>query len=392
MKGSFTCNIPTIIEFGTKKVHLLLDYIKEMKGSRAMVVTNQKAVQSGIAERVAKILDHGRIPYLLYDSVPLHPLDTDCMEAFRRAKKEKVDLLIGLGSGECIDMAKVVGVLLAHGGTARERFGPHTLIADSTPLIAIPTVLGTGSATSFLATVTDAKTLRKRVIYDRRIAPKVAILDPDITDRLSARTMAFDGLAALAQAVDAYTQREADPFSEALSGYAIELMAGQFQRDLEEMEARQRLMMGGLMAGIAYNFAEAKTVRIMAESLSGLYGMRSEEACILALPVVFEYHMPFYLQKHAEAAKKLGVDPRGKTTEETACEAIEKWKTLAAPLTLDPVGSIALPEARCSEAEELAARAAHLSSDMATRGPLTQKEFILLFGQALSGGKRGETE
>lgn len=332
MLETFSFNLPTRIEFGNGQIKNLGGYVRELNGTKVMVLTDKGIRASGIVNKVTDILEQKEINYIIYDNIKPNPRDQDCMEAYFLAQKEHVDVLIGLGGGSSMDTAKAVGVLLTHGGNISDWYGLNILHQPITPLICIPTTAGTGSEITFFSVITDTSTKLKMNILDYRVAPKIALLDPELTLTLPPAITASTGMDALTHAIEAYTCNLSEPITDALALYAIDVIIKNLSEAVNNggnLEARRNMLAGSLIAGIAFGNSDVGGVHCMAEALGGLYDTPHGVANSMLLPYVFEYNIPSNVEKHAMVAKLLGVLPIGKTNEEIANEGVIKLRELA---------------------------------------------------------------
>ncbi|WP_235867378.1 iron-containing alcohol dehydrogenase [Priestia abyssalis] len=332
MIWDFNFNIPTSIEFGSGKVENIGERAKELGGTKVLLITDKGLAQTGILQKVTDSLDQEGVNYMVFDEITPNPKDVDCQRAYEQFKDEEIDLLIGLGGGSSMDTAKAIGTLLTHEGELRERYGVNLLEREITPLICIPTTSGTGSEVTTGSVITDTVTKQKEAILDIRLAPKLAILDPELTLTLPKSITAATGMDALTHAIEAYTSNIAEPISDALSLYSIELIGKYLPAAVEngnDLEARRNMLIASLIAGMAFNHADLGAVHAMAEPLGGLYDTPHGVANSIFLPHVFEFNIPSNLEKHAIVAEKLGVNKEGKTKEEIAYEGVVLLKELA---------------------------------------------------------------
>lgn len=332
MIWDFQFHLPTKIEFGSGKVRELADRVHELGGKKVLIVTDQGIVKSGILQKVTDILESGQIEFVTYDQVKPNPRDVDCMDAYRLAKDSGADLLIGLGGGSSMDTAKAVGTLLTHGGEIRDWYGLNVLQRPISPLICIPTTAGTGSEITFFSVITDTDTKLKMNILDIRVAPKIALLDPELTVTLPTHVTASTGMDALTHAIEAYTCTISEPITDALALYAIDLIVKYLPiavRDGSDIEARKSMLAASLIAGIAFGNSDVGGVHCMAEALGGLYDTPHGVANSMLLPYVFEYNIPADVEKHAVVAERLGAARAGKSALETAQEGVLLLKKLA---------------------------------------------------------------
>src|SRR5207237_9526032 len=123
-------------------------------------------------------------------------------------RSARPDLLVALGGGSSIDLAKIIAVLLTHGGHPSDYYGANKVPGKVMPINAIPTTAGTGSEVSPVAIVTDDKLHMKVGVSDNRLRPAVALLDPELTLKLPPYITACTGMDALCQAIEAYYGRD----------------------------------------------------------------------------------------------------------------------------------------------------------------------------------------
>lgn len=138
----------------------------------------------------------------VFDSaVPEPPVQT-ALDCFEFARSKEVDAIIGLGGGSSIDLAKVVALLLEHGGHPKDYFGENKVPGPISPLVAVPTTAGTGSEVTSVAVLTDVENNIKIGISDNYLRPAVALLDPELTVGLPPYVTACTGIDALAHAIE----------------------------------------------------------------------------------------------------------------------------------------------------------------------------------------------
>ena len=335
MRWEFNFNLPTSIEFGNGTVNNVGKRAKELGGEKVLIITDKGLAQTGILERITDSLEQEGVSYLVYDEITPNPKDVDCVKAYEKFKDEQIDLLIGLGGGSSMDTAKAIGVLFTHDGELKDYYDFDKLEREITPLICIPTTSGTGSEVTSGSVITDTVTKKKEAILDIKLAPKLAIVDPELTLTLPKSITAATGMDALTHAIEAYTANVAEPISDALSLYAIELIAKHLPVAVEngkDIEARQNMLVGSMIAGMAFNNADLGAVHAMAEPLGGLYDTPHGVANSIFLPHVFEYNIPSNLEKHATVAVKLGAIAEGKTLEEIAREGVVLLHELASKI------------------------------------------------------------
>ena len=173
--------LTTLVLFGAGAVTQVGEETAKL-GRKAMVVTYPDIRRIGILDKVFKDLKQNKVDAVVFEKVEPNPRSTTIDEGAVIARKEKIDLVIGLGGGSAMDSAK--GIALASSGTdsiwdyLSKRIAVKGIIPS---IIQIPTMAGTGSETNNIAVITNWETHVKGGLGDPRIQPKVAIIDPTIT-------------------------------------------------------------------------------------------------------------------------------------------------------------------------------------------------------------------
>ena len=323
----FELNHHTKIVFGAGKVAATGDVVKEY-GGKAIIVSDSGIRRAGIVDKVKSSLEAAGISYAVYDNVMPNPRDVHCAEAAAIAKKFGADVIIGVGGGSAMDTAKAVNVLMTQGGTCAEHAVTRKFHNPLLPVICIPTTSGTGSEVTFEAVITAQELGRKVSISDgARLAPKVAIMDPELTISVPRLITASTGMDSLTHALEAYTCKYAQPISDGLARYAMEKIAGSIEKatnDGNDLQARTDMMIGSLMAGMAFTNSFLGAVHSFSERLGGFYDIPHGIANAIFLPYVTEFNMSADWEKHAIVAKCLGIDTNGLTDEEAAKKGVER--------------------------------------------------------------------
>ncbi|GAA0428340.1 iron-containing alcohol dehydrogenase [Lentibacillus halophilus] len=378
MTIEFEFNLPTKIEFGRGKLKKLGNFINDINGKKVLIVTDKGLVKSGIIDKVKKILDDEKISYTVFDEVKPNPKDVDCERAYKLALQENVDSLIGIGGGSSMDTAKAVGTLLTHGGKLKNWYGFDKLRKTIPPLICIPTTAGTGSEITTFSVITDTETNYKMNIVDLKVAPQIALLDPELTISLPKEVTASTGMDALTHAIEAYTCNVSQPITDGLALHAIDLITEHLPivvKDGENMESRERMLAASLMAGISFGNADVASVHCMAESLGGLYDTPHGVANSMMLPYVFEYNIPSNMEKHSIIARRLGADKFD--LEKNAYEGVLLLKKLAEDLNIPRMSDLEYinPE----DFEYLAEGALNNISHPSNPRKIMKKDYVDLF-------------
>ena len=373
MLKDFAFNLPTKIEYGDGLVKQVNQFVKAYNGEKVLIITDKVLISAGVLNDIFTSLKTSEIDYVVFDDVKPNPRDVDCMNAYELAKQHQVDLLIGVGGGSSMDTAKAVGTLLTNGGDIQDWYGLNKLNADITPLICIPTTAGTGSEITPFAVITDTNTKLKMNILDFKVAPKLALLDPQLTKTMPSIITASTGMDALTHAIEAYTCNLSEPITDALALYAMELIVNNLEEAVhngENIEARANMLIGSLIAGAAFGNADVGGVHCMAEALGGLYDTPHGIANSMLLPYVFKYNIPSNVEKHAKVATILGAKKEQATSDlELAEEGVKILVQLAS--------NIGIPKMK--EIENLNTQNVSAASNPR---PATKDDYLNLFYEA----------
>ena len=207
--GSF--NMPTRAEFGRGVAASAGAEAAALGARRALVVTDPGVLAAGLTAVVVESLRGAGLEVSVFDHVQPNPRDVHCVEGADAARAAGADVLVGVGGGSAIDTAKCIGVLLTNGGHPRDWEDFGALVHDPVTVIAIPTTAGTGSEVSPSAIITDTVRRKKMNLFDPRICPRVALVDPDLTLTVPPAMTAATGMDALSHAVDSLHCRLATP-------------------------------------------------------------------------------------------------------------------------------------------------------------------------------------
>ncbi|MDP2781947.1 iron-containing alcohol dehydrogenase [Devosia sp.] len=350
---------PRTIVFGSGQRNAVPGYARPL-GQKALIVTDARMGASADLAAMVDGLKAAGLTVAVFDqTLPEVPLEciAQCV-AFGRAFGP--DLLIGLGGGSCLDMAKVAAVLLRHGGSPRDYFGEFKVPGPVLPLIAVPTTAGTGSEATPVAVVADSERLLKVGIASPHIIPLVAICDPELTLSAPAGLTAIAGADALTHAIEALTAgpRVVDADSSldhvflgknALSdGHAREAI-GHLARGLrrsvdngQDLAARESVMYGALLAGLAFGTAGTAAAHAIQYPVGALTKTAHGAGVACLMPYAMSFNLSHATQSMAEVAVAMGVaeagdDARGNG--ERAIVAVEMlFASIGIPADLKALG------------------------------------------------------
>lgn len=380
--NSFSFELPTQIEYGIGSVERLAEIVKALNAKRLLVVTDTGIRNSGLLERISTLLDAGKLAHQIFDNVEPNPKDYNVAEGAEMTRQLDADCLVSVGGGSPIDCAKAIAVVARQGGAARDYEGPDRIGADVLPLIAIPTTAGTGSEVTFSSVITDSKEKYKFSIKDPKIAPKVALVDPEMTLTMPPGLTAATGMDALTHAIEGFTAKAAEPIADSAALYAIELITTYLRTavsDGNHLEARAGMLLGSVLAGIAFSHSDVAAVHCVAEALGGKYDAAHGVCNAVVLPAVMAYNLDYCKDRYARIAGALGLSYNN--AEEGARQAVAAVQKLAADVHLPEFGSLGVQQ---EDFEELALNSFKNGSNIDNPRPMSKEDYLNLF-RALSG-------
>lgn len=297
-------------------------------GKRALLCTDPwQGAQPVFKEIAADLQAHGVETRIFDQTIPDLPISSinACVE---QVSDFKPDVVIGVGGGSSMDMAKVVAVLLTHGGDVRSYYGEFAVPGPVLPLIAVPTTSGTGSEVTPVAVVADEERGAKVGIASPHLIPLIAACDPDLTVTCPPGLTACSGADALTHAVEAFTTlaRVVDPLlteqhvfvgKNVLSDHFAKLAVTNIfrfldraYRDGSDMEAREGLMLAALAAGCAFGTAGTAAAHALQYPVGNLTHTAHGDGVATLLPFVMQYNRAYCVGAFAELARAVGL-PEG---------------------------------------------------------------------------------
>lgn len=341
-------HIPTRIIFSAGSIFQLKETVeKELKALIPFLVTDKGIKESGIADKVLSQL--GDIP--VFDEVEQNPKHLTINRAGDIVRKLKPDLIIGLGGGSSLDAAKAIALLAANTGSIEDYEGKGKYKVSPLPVLAIPTTCGTGSEVTWVSVVTHTERMFKMSIKGPQMFPAVALVDPDLLATLPPPLVASTGLDALTHAIEAYTVKPATFITDI---FALEGLLNIFQ-SLEDAyedikgnkEARKRIMMGSMLAGMAFGNSDVGAVHCIAEAVGSLYDTPHGVANSIFLPYVMEFNLPVSSNRYAEIARLVGIDEEDNNA--AAQKLIQKIKDLSRALSIPSFKDIGIKKSQFPE-------------------------------------------
>lgn len=291
--NGFSFTVPQNIIVGRGSIGRLPEVVKELGGSHAFIVSDPFLAKIGTVQACIDKLASAGIPADSFTGTEKNPSVETVDKATAQFKASGADCIVAVGGGSPMDVAKSVGVLAKYGGSITEYEGGGKVPGPIVPLVAIPTTAGTGSETTAFSVITDHSRNYKLTVFSYKIIPAYAILDAELIKTVPAPTAAACGIDAMIHALEAYISRSASPFSDAMAEKAMELIGGHIRRYVAnrgDMEAAEAMMVGSMLAGIAFSWARLGDVHAMSHPVSAYYDVPHGVANAILLPAVVDFN------------------------------------------------------------------------------------------------------
>jgi len=304
------------ILFGPGVSQRLSEEISSLGGGKVFVVMDRELGAVKAVREVLNLLEMTGTSLVLYDEIFPEPAPALADKGAAIATEEGCEVVVGIGGGSSLDVAKAVAVLVTNRGTAEEYIGLEKVERPGLPTIMIPTTAGTGSEVTFTAVFTMRERKRKGGINSRFMFPDVALLDPELTLSLPPGPTATTGVDALTHAIEAYTSLQANPMSDMVAENAIGRIGSNLRRavkDGQDRQARSEMLLGSLLGGLALASAGVGACHALAYPLGAFFDIPHGLANAVLLPSIMAFNMEGAEEKYRRVGVLMEADDEERT-------------------------------------------------------------------------------
>ncbi len=300
---------------GAGSLARLSELAAEFKAGRVLIVSDKGVAAAGLVEPARRALAAAGLAVTVIDNTPPEPdvKDVDAvMDAARSAGG--IDLVVGIGGGSAMDVAKIVAVLLAHPVSLRDLLNKAPIPGRGLPNVMVPTTAGTGSEATPNSIILVPEDELKVGIVSPLLMPDVVILDPLLTLSLPAHVTASTGMDALTHAIECYCSKKGNPFSDLYGLEAIRLIARSLRRahdDGRDLQARADMLLGAFYGGACIATSSTTAVHALAYPLGGKYRIPHGLSNAILLPFVMEFNLEGSEPRFAAMARAMGLKVDG---------------------------------------------------------------------------------
>ncbi len=311
---------------------VLPDEIERLQAKKILIVTDPFLQKLGVTDAIEKPLHEMGCTTDIYTDVQPEPPLAIGEKLVAYTRTHEFDLVIGLGGGSALDLAKLAAVLSAQDGKVSDYLnltGTLTIKEKGLPKILIPTTSGTGSEVTNIS-VLSLETSKDVITHDYLLAD-VAIVDPALTVSLPPKITAATGVDALTHAIEAYISKNANPATDALAIKAIRLINGAIRTavtDGDNKQARSDMSYGSYLAGLAFFNAGVAGVHALAYPIGGQFHIAHGDSNAVLLPYVMGYIRKSCEQRLKDILEAMNGRTDEQSKEDASHRCITKLKEL----------------------------------------------------------------
>jgi alcohol dehydrogenase class IV len=323
---------------GPGSIERLLELVSDLGGRRVLIVSDKGVARAGLVDRPRELLAAGGVAVTVLDDTPPEP-EVKHVEALFAAAKAAggADVVVGIGGGSAMDVAKILAVLLAQPVTLSALLAKEPIRIRGLPTVMVPTTAGTGSEATPNAIVLVPEDELKVGIVSPNLMPDGVILDPLLTVTLPPAITAATGMDALTHAIECYCSRKGNLFSDLYGLEAIRLIARSIRRayrDGTDVDARHDMLLGAYYGGVCIATSSTTAVHALAYPLGGKYRIPHGLSNAMLLPFVMEFNLEGSEQKFQAMAGAMGIAVDGRTAREAGERMIAALYELNADLDI----------------------------------------------------------
>ncbi|MCR0984351.1 iron-containing alcohol dehydrogenase [Roseomonas populi] len=346
---------PRLILSGGGAVSEVASVLAQLGLSRPLIVTDPWMASSGTVDRVVAPLRAAGIAAAVFHETVPDPTDTVVKAGVAAFRAGDYDCLIGFGGGSPMDTAKAIAILAAapDGTHIRALKVPAQANRGAVPVVCIPTTAGTGSEATKFTVITDTAHDEKMLISGLGALPLAAIVDHHLTWTVPARTVADTGVDSLTHALEAFVSRRANPMSDDYARLAMRLIAPNLRRAYADArrggngprdeEAREAMMRGATLAGLAFSNASVALVHGMSRPIGAHFHVPHGLSNAMLLPAVTRFGLESALPRYAEAARVMGVAGEGDDDASAGRRLVEELEALNRELDVPSPATHGIP-------------------------------------------------
>ncbi|MFJ5692861.1 iron-containing alcohol dehydrogenase [Arthrobacter sp. NPDC093125] len=352
--------LPRNIVVGAQQRFAVADIAAEI-GGNVLVCTDPRLAASEELQALVRSLESRKLTVRVFGDTEAELPTPGIIACVEELKGQDIDVIIGFGGGSCMDMAKVVSVLLTHGGQPSDYYGEFAVPGPVKPVIALPTTAGTGSEATAIAVVSDPGLGMKMGISSPHIIPFASVCDPELTYTCPPSLTAATGADTFVHLIESFTAITREPTStlanervfvgknvltDSLALDGIRLVGRSLAtayKDPANAEARGDMMLAALYGGIVLSNAGTAAAHAIQYPVGALTHTPHGVGVGVLLPYVVRHNFGAILPQLKQIAEALGRDTKGMDVRGAALSGVEAIdeviSAIELPATLEELGA-----------------------------------------------------
>ena len=296
--------MPKTIYGGLNAISNVSEIVRDVE--KVAIFTYENVYETGLTNPIIDILNEKGIPFIVLKDLPVEPTYIQVQDVVDRFNLSKADFIIAVGGGSVIDVAKLVSVLNTDKYTVKDLLEEPGKAKKIIRTLMIPTTAGTGAEATPNAIVTvPEKSLKVGIVSNEMIADYV-ILDAEMIRSLPRSIAASTGIDALAHALECYTSKKSNPFSDLYALGALDLIINNIESACDgNMEAKLNMLLASFYAGIAITASGTTGVHALSYPLGGKYHIPHGISNAIMLMPVMRFNEPFIRSLLADAYNRI---------------------------------------------------------------------------------------
>ena len=306
MISGITLNWPSVIEFGPGQLNKLKEHLKGHKRVFFLVDPPTKIKIESLLPELEERSIRTQISSEVIPEPPFEALENLIEPVYRFSP----DVVVGVGGGSAMDLAKLVSVLFTKKQKTDEIIGINNVAERNVKLIAVSTTSGTGSEVTPIAVLTDVQQKLKKGVVSKYLVPDVAIVDPELTLSLPPQITASTGMDALTHCIEVYTNKNAHPIIDNIALEGIRLITSNLETAVthgSDLNARSAMSLGSLYGGFCLGPVNTAAVHALAYPLGGEFKIPHGVSNAVLLPFIMNFNLPDCIEKYANIALAAGI-------------------------------------------------------------------------------------
>lgn len=324
--------------FGQNKISILPYEIKRFKSSNAAIICDPFISQQDFLRKLVVEIENEGIKCKVFSKIESDPGFDTCDIACSFIREHNSDIVVGIGGGSAMDVAKVAAAIAFKKETSREVAQKNSIEEKGLPLILVPTTAGTGSEVTHISIFSDDQEKLKTGIVNHFLYADTAILDPLLTLGLPRNITAFSGIDAIIHALEALNSKLANKYSNLLAKEALRILFSNIRNAFnfgEDYNARSNMLYGSMLAGKAFANSSVAAIHAFAYPIGAEFHIPHGQANAIMLLPVLSFNLEAGIYNYKVVAEAIGIDVANKTDNQIAIEIITNFDVLLNDLKID---------------------------------------------------------